>query len=248
MLKYPISTILYLAKLSIKDKIQDILKIHNNIDIRLTVTVKDKEGKIIKVHKQKSHSFLMNFLAIIATVMANPYASSSTQNFYAYRNTEGIWWTISNAPPNATDFLAALDSANDSRYGIVVGTGTATPTPNDFNLENQIVNGTGNGQLIYGSHTLSPPPNTSGIAGLTTQPTSGILTPSGNTTSWQISRTFQNQSGTSITVSETGIIVMQTNYSGGNSFILIIHDLLSSPITVPNLSILLITYTISITT
>jgi len=62
MLKYPISTILYLAKLSIKDKIQDMLKLHNNIDAYITIVVKDKNGKIIKQHKQHSHSFVANFL------------------------------------------------------------------------------------------------------------------------------------------------------------------------------------------
>ena len=65
MLRYPISTLLYLAKINIKDKIQDALKLHNNIDIRIEAKVIDKNGKIIKVHKQKSHSFVMNFLAIL---------------------------------------------------------------------------------------------------------------------------------------------------------------------------------------
>jgi len=250
MLKYPLSTLLYIAKINIKDTIKDALKLHNNLDIRLTVTVKDKNGKIIKQHKQHSHSFLMNFLAMISTLMANLYGSYS--NRYEYLSTAGTWWTFTDndVNPGVTDFsniLTMNDSANDSTYGIVVGTGTATPAPNDYQLEKQITNGTGSGQLIYGAHTLSPAPN-GGQGGATSPSSPGTLTPSGNTTSIQISRTFQNQSGASITVSETGIIVKNLAYESTTVYVLIIHDLLSSPITIPNNGVLAITYTISVTT
>jgi len=250
MLKYSISTILYLAKINIKDKIQDALKLKDNLDIRLTVTVKDKDGKIIKQHKQHSHSFVSNFLAIIASLMANSYGTHN--NYYFYQSTSGTWWsfTYNNVNTGVTDFtttLTILDSANDSTYGIVVGTGTAPPKPTDYNLESIIQNGTGSGQLIYGAHTLSPAPNP-GNGENSSQPSTGVLTPSGNTTSIQISRTFQNQSGASITVSETGIIAKNLAYEATAVYVLIIHDLLSSPITIPNGGVMAITYTISITT
>ena len=252
MLRYPIRTILYLAKLSIKDKIQDILKLHNNIDVKITVTVKDKNGKIIKVHKQRSHSFVANFLAILAT----PLATSLNQNIsnttygYFFRLTSGTYAEFNPFSYQFNGILDLNDSANDSTYGIVVGSGTATPTANDYNLERQIVNGTGSGQLIYGAHTISPAPvsNGSNIYYTTTStPSSGILPVSGNTTSWQILRTFQNQSGASITVSEVGLI--SANYFSGNIYyVLLAHDLLSSPITIPNGGVMAITYTISVST
>ena len=248
MLKYPLSTILYLAKINIKDTIQDALKLHNNIDVRLTVTVKDKDGKIIKVHKQKSHSFVSNFLSILASGMACSYHQNFSNISYGYYYiiTNGeyaaynpYYWVINT-------LFDLNDSANDSTYGIVVGTGTATPTPNDYALGNQIINGTSTGQLVYGAHEISPAPQTIGSASqltTTTTPTSGILPVSGNTTSFQVSRTFQNQSGTSITVSEVGIYVQTPN-----GYALIIHDLLSSPITIPNNAVLTIVYTISTST
>ena len=242
MLKYPISTLLYLAKINIKDKIQDTLRLHNNLDIRLTVTVKDKDGKIIKQHKQRSHSFVSNFLALIAQAMLNQY--NNVSNFYGYKGAGGnVQFVSTDSTPGLTtieNFMTMLDSANDSSYGIVVGTGTSPPTPNDYTMENEISNGTGTGQLVYGSHSVSPP------GGTTSSPT--LLTPSGNVTSFTVSRTFQNQSGASITVSEVGIFIKQYAQGGNIITVLITHDLLSSAITIPNGGVMAITYTISVTT
>jgi len=252
MLKYPISTLLYLVKINIKDKIQDALKLHNNIDVKLTVTVKDKDGKIIKVHKQRSHSFVSNFLAILASELACSYAQniSNTTFGYFFRITSGSYAQYNPAFYSTNEIFALNDSANDSTYGIVVGTGTTPPTPNDYNLENQIVNGTGNGQLIYGHHIISPAPVSNGSSDIyitTSAPTSGLLPVSGNTTSWKISRTFTNNSGASITVSEVGlmnyIILSPNSYNA-----LLTHDLLSSPITIPNGGVMSVTYTISVST
>jgi len=246
MLKYPLSTLLYIAKINIKDTIKDALRLKNNIDIRLTITVKDKNGKIIKQHKQHSHSFLMNFAAMLATTMLNPYPSFN--NFYYFRITSGTWYSLDNANTYASDLFSMLNGANNSTYGIVVGTGTATPTPNDFELGNQIINGTGSGQLSYGAHSISPTAGTSALQAGTSTPTQGILTPSGNTTSFSVSRTFQNQSGASITVSEVGIMSNTQEYNNVTNPVLLIHDLLSSAITIPNGGVMAITYTISVST
>jgi len=225
MLKYPISTLLYLAKLSIKDKIQDILKLHNNIDVKITVTVKDKNGKIIKVHKQRSHSFVANFLGIIANYFVDtPF---NTVSVFTATNTSGA--KFSTVYP-----MYANDSANDSTYGIVVGIGKATPTPNDIELQDQIANGTGSGQLQYGLHTFVP--------------SSGSVNVSNNTAYFQITRTFSNSSGSTITVSEVGLMAATKDTNGNTDYVLLIHDLLSSPIAIPNGSVLAITYTISVTT
>jgi len=252
MLKYPLSTLLYIAKINIKDTIKDALKLHNNIDVSLTVIVKDKDGKMIKQHKQHSHSFVMNFLALISNALMNPYNSYS--NLYYYIATNGGWYSDAGSDTTFGQFLNMLDGANDSTYGIVVGTGTATPTPNDYALRNQIQNGTGTGQLVYSAHTVNPPPASSYINN-SSQPSTGVLNVSGNTTSIQISRQFSNQSGASITASEVGIIVETDSYAvvSGSAyytptFVLIVHDLLSSPITIPNNAVLTIVYTISVST
>jgi hypothetical protein len=252
MLRYPISTILCIAKLSIKDKIQDILKLHNNIDVKIEVKVIDKNGKIIKVHKQRSHSFVSNFLSILTTTLASSFAQSITNTTYGYffRLTNGNYAEYSAYAYQTNTILNLNDSANDSTYGIVVGSGTTPPTPNDYILGNPITNGTGSGQLVYSAHTINPKQVSNGSSNFYTvssTPSSGLLPVSGNTTSWQISRQFTNQSGASITVSEVGLIT-EISTGSGTVFALLAHDLLSSPVTVPNLSILQITYTISVTT
>jgi len=108
MLRYPISTLLYLAKLSIKDKIQDTLKLHNNIDAYITIEVKDKNGNIIKRHKQRSHSFVANFLAGLR------YAFSSTTypNAGSLAYSTGIQIGTGTATPSINDIALTNPIAN----------------------------------------------------------------------------------------------------------------------------------------
>jgi hypothetical protein len=200
MPKYPISTILWLAKQSIKDKIHDALKLHNNIDAYIIVEVKNKNGNIIKRHKQRSHSFVANFL----------------NGLY------NIW--------SSTNYPCSGSLANSS--GILIGTGTTPPSPQDTSLTNPIANGTGSGQMVYPS-----------------SPTFGSVKINGNTSSFTIQSTITNNSGASITVTEVGLYGTPGSGCKYNTFDgLFTHDLLSSPITVPNGTAITITYTISVTT
>ena len=226
MLKYPISTILWLSKITIKDKIQDALKLHNNIDVKLTAIVKDKDEKIIKVHKQRSHSFVANFLNALAQYFATPYGTSYP-SYFRMNNT-------SNSSFYLSSYIWGNAAEGDSSHGIVIGTGTSPPAPQDYQLEKQITNGSSSGQMQYGAHSFNP--------------SSGSVSISNNTSSFQIIRTFINNSGSSITVSEVGYIVEVIDINGYVDYVLLIHDLLSSPITVPNGSTLNIVYTISVTT
>jgi len=197
MLKYPISTILYLTKLSIKDKIQDTLKLHNNIDAYITIEVKDKNGNIIKRYKQHSHSFVKNFL-------------------------KDLYELFTSGPSNAPGAL-------NYPTGIQIGTGTTPPTPNDTALTDPIANGSGAGQMTYPSS-----PNF----------TSPVV--NGNTSTMTIQSTITNNSGSPITVTEVGLLSQNTSSEQLEG--LLTHDLLSSPVTVPNGTAITITYTISVTT
>jgi len=197
MLKYPLSTLLYIAKINIKDTIQDSLKLHNNVDVKLTIEVKNKNGKVIKQHKQHSHSFVESFLN------------------YLY-----ILWTQTSPVPAAN--MNYVD-------GLQIGTGTTTPTPNDTALTSPIANGKGSGQMVYPS-----------------APTFTAPVVSGDTTSMTIKSMFVNNSGASITVTEVGLFTQWTSNDYGYG--MITHDLLSSPVTVPNNASITIIYTISVTT
>ena len=199
MIKYPLSTLLYIAKINIKDTIQHTLKLHDNVDAYITIEVKDKNGNILKRHKQHSHSFVNNFLT-------------------------GLYIFWANAPTICAGYLGYST-------GLQIGTGTTPPSPNDTALTDPIANGTGAGQMTYPSS-----PNF-------TEPVVN-----GNTSTMTIQSTITNNSGASIIVSEVGLNGKSPGCNFNALTGLLTHDLLSSPITVPNGTAITITYTISVTT
>ena len=128
-------------------------------------------------------------------------------------------------------FLNALnyDFQNKAPAGspnIVVGSGTTKPSINDTGLTSQIGNGTGAGQLEYGSDSLVTP----------------IINLNTNSASFTWSKSFTNGSGGNVTVAEVGAYI---NVGSNKYFIL--HDLLPSPITLGNTQVLTVVYTITIT-
>jgi hypothetical protein len=121
--------------------------------------------------------------------------------------------------------------SGNQNFGIQVGSGT-TKSINDTGLATLIPNGNSAGQLAYGAMSFI-------------SPTINASTNQGNTS---ISRSFTNNSGGSVTVSEVGV-VLRTYASDRNSyFVFIIHDILSSPITLANGQVLTVTYIFSIQT
>lgn len=227
---YSMITRLTLLKWSVKDTIDDILNL-SKIKLMLEIKVIDKNGNIIKIHKQHSHSFVENFLLLQANIWSNSYGNYSYN--YNFIDISGTSTNLNNNTSGITSFsqFEAMNAPqNNNSYGIVVGTGTTPPTPSDYKLESQITNGTGEDQLGYGSMSFS------------------TITLSGNTSSISISRTFSNNSGATITITEVGIIISLLNSNSTQDYVLIAHDLLSSAISVSNGNTLTINYTISITT
>ena len=123
--------------------------------------------------------------------------------------------------------MQAADSSNDDNYGIQIGTGTTAPAITDYRLTSLIPNGTSAGQMQYGAVTVMSP----------------VINTTNNTGYITVTRAFTNNSGGSITVSEVGLVALYY-YND----VLLIHDLLPTPITVPNGSTLSIAYEIQIAT
>lgn len=240
--QYSLATKLTLLKWNIKDKIQDILKLEPTIKVTVEAKVITKDKKIIKIHKQHSHSFVQNYLGQLATMF------SGVSYYYVMRNNSGNYYTIGGTGQSLDIDMDINDGSNSSSYGIVVGTGTTPPTPNDYNLGNLIENGTSTNTLSYGSTAFIPNGLTSTLSPTSTSPSSGFVTINGNISSIQIQRTFTNNSGATITITETGIVAIIAGPGPTNYSTLIIHDLLSSAISIPNGSTLTITYTISVST
>jgi len=191
-----------------------------NVKAYLKIKVIDGSGKCTYYRRYRSRSFVANFLRTIFTNLSG----QSINNV----NTSGGSYGISRY-----DSITVNDGSNDDGYGILIGSGTSAPTIIDYNLSQVISNGTGVGQMQYGAVSV-----TGAVTNTTTN--SGYIT---------VTRTFTNNSGSSITVSEVGLVAYsQAETFQSNQAFLIIHDLLPSPITVPNGSSLSISYEIQVTT
>jgi hypothetical protein len=132
-------------------------------------------------------------------------------------------YAVFSSTPSARDFILSPD--------IVVGSGTTPPKITDTGLTSQIGNGTGSGQLQYGTDSLTTP----------------VINSNTNSASLTWSKSFTNGSGGNVTVAEVGAY-MTVNENGSDVSYFILHDLLPSEITLANTQVLTVVYTITITT
>jgi hypothetical protein len=191
--------------------------------------VTDKNGKIVKrTHWRKSRSFVIQFLQLLSALnqatsktIVDVTEASQTAKGTLYENT-------SNFVFRALEIAAPDDNAD---YGIVVGTGTTSPTNTDRKLVTKIAHGTGAGQLDYGAHNFTNP---------------AVV---GANVDYVISRSFYNGSGASITVNEIGIYARYYASVAGQYYTFyacIVRDVIT-PITVANTQTLTVQYTIRTT-
>jgi len=199
----------------------------------LTIIVKDKDGKVIKIHKQKSHSPTANFIGLMLPMtyyinIGSPWTLTSTSNTTQSYNP--------NSPSNGIGILYPNTTRQYQDYlqNIAVGSGTQSNPYNAYNLALPITNGSGTGQLVYGPLDIP-----SGI---------GI---NNNQAYFIISQSYANESGATITISEVGLIIGLSIGTSGSYEVspvptLIWYDVLSSPISVANGQQVVIYYTFSV--
>jgi len=180
------------------------------------VIVRDRDGKVLSCENRRSRSMLGNWYRILYAHMA----STSTSLVH----TSGNSWGVINFGDN-WKFVAA---ANEDYIGIVIGTGIAAVTIDDYKLDSQIMQGTGSGQM---RHLASTP---------------GWPSVAGSSCDFLASRTFLNNSGGPITVRESGIYcrVKGPTYYG---YACIVRDILATPQDVPDGGSITIDYTLRIT-
>ena len=203
------------------------------------IELKDRYGKIILKKRLRSKSFVAHFLQILR-IQAYGYTATTSVNFFSnyitgtikdHSNTSIGYLVLSPNSGEASYFLNVNAPANDANYGIRVGSGSTYPTPNDYNLESPIANGTGSGQLLHGAVTVE------------------TVTINGTTTSFRIIRTFSNSSGATVTVREIGLSIKTFRYpSAAYFYVLIARDVLASAVDVPNGATLTVRYILSTTT
>ena len=200
----------------------------------LTVIVRDSEGKVVKVHRQRSHSPTANFIGLILPLTYFNVAGSS----YTIKTTGGSTYSYEPAI-NANAFCISYPNSKTNYPSYVVmiqvGSGQQSNPYTAYSLAAPIANGSGTGQLVYGQPSV--PSN---------------ITVSGSSAYFTISQTFNNNSGGTVTITEVGIVTQisfGTSSSVSAAFsgnILVWYDVLSSPISVPNGGSVTIYYTFTV--
>ena len=197
--------------------------------------VRDRNGRVIQKHRQRSHSWVRNAYHLMFQQLAHvPYDSAKSLN---YLDTGGVSKTnatyiitIGQAWSSVHGYWAA---AGIDTYGIVVGSNDAAESFEHYSLQTQIMNGSGAGQLAY-------------IAGETP-----VISTVDTTKKAELVRFFNNNSGGSIDVKEVGLYAHMSSSSGGSvnflAYIMTSRDKLTSTVTVPDTGQLKVTYTIQLT-
>jgi hypothetical protein len=200
----------------------------------LTVVVRDSEGRVVKVHRQRSHSPTANFIGLMLPLTYFNVTGSSFKitatNGSTYNYKPGIGPTIQcisypNSGYNYPSYIAMIQ----------VGSGQQSNPYSANSLAAPIANGSGTGQLVYGQPSI---------------PSNVIV--SGSEVYFTVSQTLNNSSGGTVTITEVGIVTY-LQFGGGYSTspgfsgnILVWYDVLSSPISIPNGGSLTIYYTFTV--
>jgi len=200
----------------------------------LTAIVRDSTGRVVRVHRQRSHSPTANFMGLflpvnwyITTCQAFTLTTTSNSTKSYQSNLNGTAYCIS-YPNNKNNYQTYL-------VMIQVGSGTQSSPYNAHSLASPIANGSGAGQLVYGTPSVS-----------------NTATVSGSSAYFVIEQTFSNQTSSTIDITEVGIIIyVQTTAPGTNSYstygqLLVWYDVLSSAISVPAGGYLTIAYTFTV--
>jgi len=202
-------------------KEKDEKKKEKRVMSEFRVFVTDKHGKVVRdTGIKECKSFVKQFLVGILTdlsVQGRTCKDVAGQEFtmsasYTYQ-TSGTCYGL---------FRGNASSGNDS-YGIQVGRSDATPTNEDFKLDEKITHGDGAGQLEYGEMAFYDVIEHEGYV------------------KFSFTRSFFNNSGATITVKEIGLVM---HLPFDNKYCLWLRDVLSPPIDVEQGKTLTVQYII----
>jgi len=205
-----------IAKLIIPD---DLPNDEPSFKAYVEAKVYDKEGHLIQHHRQPMRSLTQYFLALMAIPIIGTYQGASVNQ------APGILTSVLGLPSS----INALYGANISwDWAIQLGSGTQAFSPTLTGLAAPILNGTGAGQLSYGSLSVS-------YAGSTIY----------------VSIQVTNTTSSTISVSEIGLQgTVYLQYSNGSIStynFLLSYDTFSTPISVPALGMAIFQITLSFT-
>lgn len=176
--------------------------------LRLEIEVRRQDGTIRYKEMQKVNSWTKQAAQIFEFMFKHTDGS-------AFTNTSG---TGSKSFDISASQSLPLEMVPDTSTGIFVGTGSTAADKDDHKLETEIADGSASGELTHQAMVAYQ-----GALGTST----------GFTTLFE--RTFQNDSGASITINEVGTeSEWDTNTGAGTSIeqFLIVHDVLATGVVV----------------
>jgi hypothetical protein len=197
----------------------------HSLQLLLRVAVTDPEGNITyDSGTNPAHSFLIQFLEFIYGMFAYVGFPGASLDATATDGTEDPIYTYG----QGCDAHFNLDAPiNNDDYGIVVGTDDTAETNTDYALGAQLTEGVGLGNITHNVMNFE-----------TTLETGGNV-------DFVMHRTFTNNTGSSITVKESGIAIRSylPSASPVNRYHMVAHDVLPAPRTVADKCGLTVWYT-----
>jgi hypothetical protein len=216
-------------KNNLAEKDEMLLDLAPKLKITVRMAVKEADGTIPYDKEEPAHSFTRNFWNNLFSWLANAGGTDATfaSGHMSARATGGGTNYYANAFSTLTTGIIGIVS--NSNYGIVVGRSNTAFSFEHIALQDQITHGTSSGQMSHQAQTVPTPSWTVG------------------TLTWLAShsRIFNNNSGGSISVNETGLYSHGTAFGGSNDF-MIERNVLGAPVTVNVGAQLTVTYNISV--
>jgi len=197
------------------------------------IEVRDKNGKLLSQKEAPARSWLKQFIVMLKGDFATRHAYAVGQgnvNVVDETGTARSYPRHDNYAASEYCNFSTLGDAGDVSQGIIVGTSN---TPNDlttYALGGKIAHGTSSGQLLYGAEAIED-----------------VTNPSGNDLQFRLTRTFTNNSGSTITVKEVGLLIKKFDASQASRSFLAARDVLPSAVDVPDGATLTIRYVVKIT-
>ena len=192
--------------------------------VHITIEVRDRTGKVIHRRRERGHSWTRNYYVIL--VAQAGWVEGTEEMGTRLRTVGGSWIEKANHFPRLEDDSYVEGGSGNTSRGIVIGTGSTPPTIDDYKLEALIPHGTGEGQMLYNAQADT---------------VNEVISGGWRTT---LVRQFNNNSGASIYVAETGIYAFVA-FWGSNAYMLCrnVHD---PAVEVPHGGLLTVTYTVEV--
>lgn len=183
----------------------------------------DRYGNVIYEHEQPSDSFVWQFLVGLYVLMSDSYSqvwdTDGNGVYLSGQNTSYAHWAFSLAASGATK-------------GLVVGSSGASVGIQQYAMQSLITDGSGEGQLSYGAQSFPVAPTI-------------VYGEDEVTGKFEVQRVFTNNSGSGVSVRESGIYCQFPKYPSYSGYFMIVRDNFSQ-IIVSNGSTLTVTYRIII--